>query len=55
MPCAGRVGQLNHVLDALEIPGASPAIVSGNRVIFAKGFGLSSVETPTAWTRCWST
>jgi CubicO group peptidase (beta-lactamase class C family) len=32
-------------LAKLKIPGASVAIVSGDRVVFAKGFGLANVET----------
>jgi CubicO group peptidase (beta-lactamase class C family) len=41
------------VLDELRetnTPGASVAIVSGDRVVFAKGFGISSVETRAAVT-----
>src|SRR6266404_6967106 len=36
---------VNEELKATNIPGAAVAVVIGDRVVFAKGFGVSDIET----------
>jgi len=38
---------VNEELKATNIPGAAVAVVIGDRVVFAKGFGVSDIETGT--------
>ena len=38
---------VNEELKATNIPGAAVAVVIGDRVVFAKGFGVSNIETGT--------
>ena len=38
---------VNEELKATNIPGAAVAVVQGDRVVFAKGLGVSDVETGT--------
>jgi CubicO group peptidase (beta-lactamase class C family) len=45
------LSSLDHVvadeLKASNIPGAAVAIVQGDKIVFAKGFGVANVETGT--------
>src|SRR5712692_748495 len=38
---------VNEELKATNTPGAAVVVIVGDRVVFAKGFGVSSVETRT--------
>lgn len=50
-----NVGELeatiNEELKATNTPGAAVAVVVGDRVVFAKGFGVANIETGTLVTR----
>src|SRR5260370_31548022 len=38
---------VNEELKATNTPGAAVAVIVGDRVVFAKGFGVSNIETRT--------
>jgi len=44
---SGLEATVNEELKATNIPGAAVAVVIGDRVVFAKGFGVSDIETGT--------
>src|SRR2546430_10494807 len=44
---SGLEATVNEELKATNIPGAAVAVVIGDRVVFAKGFGVSNIETGT--------